>query len=128
MGFEKKLQENFVYVVLFLSSLVFIWQCIIEYCAGNTSLSVTRDHITLSDLPTLTICFNFPDVSDNAKNKIQYGEFEYGKDFFTEVRMFDDEKEAIVRLKENSFVESLFGAEIHFSKIWLTDMPREKKG
>ena len=42
--------------------------------------------------------------------------------------MFDDEKEAIVRLKENSFVELLFGAEIHFSKIWLTDMPREKKG
>ena len=51
--------EVFLYMSLFLGGLIFSWETVKEYFSGSTSYSVTKEPVTLHDLPTIAICWQF---------------------------------------------------------------------
>ena len=56
--------EVVLYVSLFIGGLIFSWETIQEYLDGSTSYSLTKEPITLHDMPTLALCWDRLDERD----------------------------------------------------------------
>ena len=77
----RKPLEVILYLGLLMGAVIFVQQTIEEYRDGATSFIVTQEPISLSDLPTLTICWNrkknpFPEwyynyIFASSRNKIR---------------------------------------------------------
>ena len=61
-----KLIENVVFMALLVIALYFVHSMILEYLAGKTNFSVSKQAITKEDLPTATVCFS-------AKTELKHG-------------------------------------------------------
>ena len=105
----RKILEFIFYVGLLVFALVFCWQTVQEYTKATTSYSVTQQHITLRDLPTITICWNVDKYRDLGGT--------YGKDFSIDVRVVNKENKKAVPLMENENVQTLFNLELHLREI-----------
>ena len=99
-----------IHISLLGGSILFVKQTIYEYIQGSTFYSVTKEPITLHDLPTLTICWvvHIPTYPPRA----------YGKDFSIEVKLCEDDQETTTLLEDKK-VKTLSGLEMYLTELHL---------
>ena len=100
-----------LYLLLLTGSSLFLYQTFQEYLQGSTFYSVSREPLTLHDLPTLTVCWKVLEWNHMGFQR------EYGKDFTIHVRVLEKE-EKIVTLIEDQSVPTLFSLRIHLEQLW----------
>ena len=96
-----------LHLTLLAISLVFVERSIKDYLSNVTSYSVSREHISLADLPTLTMCLQFDDTHEK---------FVYGKDFVIDFKL-SERKENSVALTLNKSLETIFSVVLHLSEL-----------
>ena len=97
----------FLYLLLLSPAVIFINKTIQQYLNGATTYSETQEPLTLSDLPTIAICFDFGD-------KI----LTYGLNISFDATFIEDQN-STVKLVENRNVSTWLGVEMHLSKLKL---------
>ena len=65
-----------------------------SFLGGKTGLSVSTEPITLTDLPTTTICFEIWNQGLRDRKALPNW-LEYGEDFFIYVKVVDNEEETV---------------------------------
>ena len=101
-----------IFLGLTVGALFFIREPFKDYMEGNTSYAVTKEPISIFDLPTLTFCITFDQ---------KHGFFTYGKDFFLEFTIVEDQGKTTI-LEENKSVQTLFNLKIHLVEL----LPRQE--
>ena len=105
-----------LYLLLLAGSTIFIYETFQEYLQASTFYSVTKEPLTLNDLPTLTLCWVLWPYGKIQKSV-------YGKNFTIDVRVLEKQAK-IITLIENQHVPTIFGLKIHLEEIW----PENKVG
>ena len=75
--------EFIIYTILLSTSFYLIHVMIKEYLAENTYFSVSKEPITIEDLPTITICIATRKNKNDEKG--QPRPVEYGQDFVIQI-------------------------------------------
>ena len=92
-------------------------QTIKEYSNGATSCTITQEPLSLSDLPTLTVCWYKKYFNQNT-SKDEFKSNVYGENVSIDLRTFGQKKNT-VSLLENKNVLVSDGLYIHLSKLHL---------
>ena len=86
-----------MYLGLLGLALIFCWQNILDYMDGKTSHSITREYITLEDLPTICFCLS--------------AGYDHGENFIASIRVYSPNQFQIIHkpvpLVKNKYVSSL---------------------
>ena len=91
MGVNKNLCVLMFYIVLlFVASILFLYNSFVVYLKGDTQYVHTLEPISLHDLPTITACI----LLDYGKNRLIYG-----KDFVWQVKIFEVQEKTITLLE-----------------------------
>ena len=106
---------TFLYIGLLLTGFAFASQSFLDYLNGETSYSKKMASITLSDLPTISICLR----TNWKENWI------YSRDYMILVQIVENEYKNI-SLVENLSIPTLFGLKIHLSHV-AKSLTREKR-
>ena len=106
--------EVLIYIGLLIGGLLFSLRSVQDYLAGNTSYSLSKEDISLKDLPTLSICLEFYDN--------EQGWLTYGADFNMTVKI-SESKNKTVQLVEDESVQTLYSLKFHLSEL----LPRAKE-
>ena len=119
--------EMMLYLGLSIFASVFCWRNVVQYREGNKSYSVTQEHVTQKDWPTLVICL--PPFFIYFLNRTQYPQpypwpYVYGKHFIIETRVSKDKDDLPVALINNQSVHIVHGfgitlSELHLAKVGL---------
>ena len=97
----KKLLVVVLYFTFFLCGILFVNHSVEEYMEGSTGYSVRHEPLTLNDLPTTKVCYDF--LSPNYS-------LEYGKDILVNAALFEKgNKVKVVRLSMDKKVLSSIG-------------------
>ena len=115
--FLRQLFESLLYLVLLVGGLVFVqtsWQ---DYIAGKTDVSVSKEPLSLKDLPTLTMCLVF----DKTEWLI------YGQNYTIDVSISETKNQTIT-LEENKWVKALFSLEFHFMELFPRQLVKKSGG
>ena len=101
----RKIFEVLLYLALLLGGFVFVWNSILDYMSGITTFSVEHELLSLSDLPTITFCFenDFP--------------LDWKQHFKLDVSVEDGKKSKRYKLTENESIETLFGLEMRLNEF-----------
>ena len=106
----KKAVKVILYILLLLGSFDYAWNVYGEYQKGDTSYSVSKEPISLLDLPTVTFCLDF-----------KYSKFSsiimYGKHFMVDADIFEKDFKTVT-LVEDTYIPHLFGLKIRLSKLF----------
>ena len=106
----EKLVAALLFIILLLSGLLFVKQSFVAYIEGEANFSLTMEPITLDDLPAVTMCFVGVRSRYNRKAWIN------GRDFSVEAKVSEETQKKFT-LKDNKYIETLFGLEIKFSRM-----------
>ena len=105
----KKAFKVILYILLMLGSFDYAWNVYREYQKGDTSYSVSKEPISLLDLPTVTFCLDF------KYSKIS--SIMYGKHFMVDANIFEKDFKTET-LVEDTYIPHLFGLNIRLSKLF----------
>ena len=103
----RRLFEVILYLGLITGGLLSVRETIDEYNRKSSSYTETQEPTTLSDIPTLTMCWKW-DYRDN-------GTYVYGKDFSINISVNEGK---IVTLWENKDSPVFHGLGMHLSRIY----------
>ena len=95
-----------LYLVFTAGAIAFVSQSIREYLEFKTSLLVTKEPITLDDLPTVMLCFTIHEWGIKRN---------YGQDFVIETLVWN--KGQKVTLEEKTVAEPFPGLEVFLSRV-----------
>ena len=107
---SKTVLEAILYLGLLIGGLVFVSKDIKDYLSGTTNYSISKEPLTLKDLPTLTVCLSV---------RHQHEKIIYGPDFSIDIRITHI-GESNATLQENKYVEVMSGLKIHLSELILS--------
>ena len=111
------LMKMLLYLGLLICALKFCNKSIKEYKKGSTSYSVSKQQISLKDLPTLIICWPVGEVyGKNVSKEI------YGEDFTIDVKVIE-KQEKTVTLSEHESIPTILGLSIKLSEFIQTWKP-----
>ena len=96
-----------LYLVLLLPAVIFVNQTINQYSSGATTYSEKQEPITLSDLPTIALCFDFGNTS-----------LIYGVNVSITATLIERQNGTVILL-ENRNVSTVLGVEMHLSRFQL---------
>ena len=116
----KKLFEVILYFGLLTGAVFFVKETFEEFSNGATSYTTTQSSLSLSDLPTLILCWGtkYKNKSDSYEMNpdYEYRRNVYGKNISIDFRTYG-KKENTVTLLENRKVQALNGLTIHLSEL-----------
>ena len=109
----KSLFNTMLHLFLLGGALIFVKQNIDDYIEGSTGYSASQEHITLNDLPTLTICFEIKKHFEKAL---------YGKDFVINANVLANELESVTLLENGTMVSfSTIGLSLQQNELVLSN-------
>ena len=98
------------YILLLLGGCGYAWTVYKEYQKGNTSHSVSKEPISLLDIPTVTFCLDF-------KYSKYQSSIMYGKHFLVDANIFETDFKTET-LIEDKDIPHLFGLKVRLSKLF----------
>ena len=113
----RKTFDVLLYIGLLIGAIIFVKQTIEEYSHGNTSYTITQEPISLSDLPTLTICWKTKFFYRTTLQH-EFSPYVYGENVSIDVKTHG-RKENTVTLLENKNILVSDGIHIHLSELHL---------
>ena len=100
-----------MYLSLLGGATLFVRQNILDFIQGSTGYSTTQEQISLSDLPSLVLCWEL----GHAWTKIS----KYGTDFTIDFKVIE-QGERTITLNENNAVKTSFGIAVKVSELYLS--------
>ena len=101
--------EVLSYIGLLMCSLGFVWNSLEDYMSALTSYSTTEEPLTVSDLPTVSVCLKSPETQER---------YSYGDDLNITARIIEN-NEYNVTLIEDQKVKASPSLLIHLSEMVL---------
>ena len=101
----KTLQAVAFYLIFLTMFLLFSLETFKEYLANRTSFKVTREPLSVQDLPTIITCLEYP-----------YGHFRlnYGQDLSIDVIVINQEVNKTITLQSKNSSLTMFGLQLNF--------------
>ena len=107
----KKVLVVVLYFTFFLCGILFVNHSVEEYMEGSTGYSVRHEPLTLNDLPTTKVCYDFLSINYSLK---------YGKDIIIKAALFEKgSKVKVVTLSMDKKVLSSIGVSFYLRELVL---------